>query len=63
MGAASVDFLVCHKGRFLAIETKAGKGKPTLRQEQTMTTMAAAGAKCLLINEVEGWEELEGWLR
>jgi len=62
MGAPSLDFLVCHRGRWLGIETKAGNKQPTERQLNTMLDMQMAGGKTLLINEVEGLEELERWL-
>jgi len=49
MGKPSLDFICCHKGRFLAIETKTEKGKLTLRQEATIDEMQAAGAIVLVI--------------
>ena len=36
MGAPSLDFLICHNGNFLGVETKAPGKKPTKRQEVTM---------------------------
>lgn len=44
MGAPSLDFVCCHRGRYIAIEAKAPDKKPTARQEVTMAEMAAAGA-------------------
>ena len=61
-GAPSVDFLVCHRGCFGAIEAKAGSGRPTRRQELTMAEMRVAGAAVFLINDVQGMDELEEWL-
>lgn len=49
MGKPSLDFICCHKGRFLAIETKTEKGKLTLRQEATIDEMQKAGAIVLVI--------------
>lgn len=49
MGKPSLDFVCCHKGRFLAIETKTEKGKLTTRQQVTMDEMQAAGAIVLVI--------------
>lgn len=43
-GAPSVDFLVCYRGKFIALETKAPGKRPTPRQELTMRAMACAGA-------------------
>ena len=49
MGKPSLDFICCHKGRFLAIETKTEKGKLTLRQQVTIDEMQKAGAIALVI--------------
>lgn len=49
MGKPSLDFVCCHKGRFLAIETKTEKGKLTTRQQVTMDEMQKAGAIVLVI--------------
>lgn len=49
MGKSSLDYVCCHKGRFLAIETKTEKGKLTLRQEATIDEMQKAGAIVLVI--------------
>jgi hypothetical protein len=62
MGKPTLDFIGCHRGRFFGIETKAGSGRPTKRQELTMAEMRAAGAAVFLINDVQGMDELEGWL-
>jgi len=62
MGAPTLDCIGCHKGLFFGIETKAGSKKPTPLQETTMQKMRGAGAVVLLINEVEGMEELAQWL-
>ena len=45
------DFLVCLNGEFLAIEAKAGKGKPTALQEKNMRDIEAAGGLTLVVNE------------
>lgn len=52
MGKPSLDFVCCHNGRFLAIETKTEKGKLTLRQQATIDEMQAAGAIVLVIRGV-----------
>ncbi len=62
MGAPSLDYVICSKGRFGAVETKAGNKKPTPRQEQTIAKMRAAGAAVFVVNEESGMEELELWL-
>lgn len=63
-GAATVDFLVCYRGRFAAIETKASGKKPTKRQEAALQAMHEAGAATFVIDGVdsEGMRALERWL-
>lgn len=56
MGKPSLDFVCCHKGRFLAIETKTEKGKLTLRQQATIDEMQRAGAIVLVIRGVSDGE-------
>lgn len=56
MGKPSLDFVCCHKGRFLAIETKTEKGKLTLRQQATIDEMQKAGAIVLVIRGVSDGE-------
>lgn len=45
------DFLVCHRGRFVGIETKAGVGKLTALQELAHKKITAAGGVVLVIRE------------
>ena len=45
------DFICSVNGVFLAIETKAGKGKPTALQEREMQNIVNSGGYALLINE------------
>ena len=45
------DFLICSKGKFIAVEAKAGKNKPTALQEHNMEQIRAAGGIALVINE------------
>lgn len=45
------DFLICHRGRFIAVEAKAGTNKPTLLQETHMQRIRDAGGIALVINE------------
>ena len=63
MGAPSLDFVCCVKGRFFAIETKAGDKKPSARQETTIEEMKNAGAVVFVVNDVTGTGELETWLK
>lgn len=41
--SAAVDFLICYKGYFLALEAKVGKNKPTARQLRFMEEVQEAG--------------------
>lgn len=45
------DFLVCHKGWFIAIEAKAGKGKTTALQDAHLERISDAGGIPLVIYE------------
>jgi hypothetical protein len=45
------DFLVCHQGRFIAIEAKAGKGTTTALQERNLAEIVMAGGVALVVNE------------
>lgn len=45
------DFLVCHKGRFIGIEAKAGKGTTTALQEKHLQDIRNAGGMSLVVNE------------
>ena len=55
------DIIVCYRGRFLAIECKAGKNKPTALQEREMERIREAGGSTLVINE-DNINELQEWL-
>lgn len=58
MGSPSLDCLICYRGLFIAIETKAPGKKPTPRQETTIAEYRAAGAIVLVIDGEKGYEEL-----
>lgn len=45
------DIIVCHNSRFIGIECKAGKGKPTVLQEKNLADIAKSGGLALIINE------------
>jgi Holliday junction resolvase len=45
------DILACLNGRFVGIEAKAGRGKPTALQIKNLRTIADAGGVALVINE------------
>ena len=52
------DFLCCVRGRFFAIEAKAGKGKTTALQDKNIKQVIASGGIALVVNE-DNIEELE----
>lgn len=45
------DIIVCYRGRFLAVECKAGYNKPTLLQEKEMAAIRKAGGDTLVVRE------------
>lgn len=45
------DILACLDGRFIAIEAKAGRGKPTQLQLKALRQIDEAGGLALIINE------------
>ena len=48
--SAIADFCCCINGHFLAIEAKAGNGKPTALQQRELDKIIAAGGVALCIN-------------
>lgn len=55
------DIVVCHKGRFLGVECKAGYNKPTALQEMEMSKIRKAGGETLVVRE-DTLGLLESWL-
>ena len=45
------DFICCVKGNFVAVETKAGKAKPTALQMREMERIKNSGGLAFVINE------------
>jgi hypothetical protein len=61
MGRVGVpDFVVCHEGKFLGVETKApGKRKNTTpNQDRELAAIAAAGGLALVIDDVAQLKEI-----
>jgi hypothetical protein len=53
------DIICCHFGHYLAIETKAGKGKVTALQEREMQRIRMCGGHAIVVNDTEeSFEEL-----
>jgi len=62
-GSTSIDFFVCHKGRFYGIETKRGAVvDPTPRQEFVLRQIASAGGGVWVENSI-GLEATKGVLK
>lgn len=62
MGRAGIpDIIACHKGRFLGIEVKAGKGTTTALQDRELSRINTAGGIAIVINETN-MAELENIL-
>jgi len=47
------DILICFRGRFVAIECKAGKGKVTALQQSNLEAIRQAGGVALVITELD----------
>ena len=52
------DFLCCHKGRFIAVETKAGRGRATPLQLRELKDLFRHQGIVLIVRE-DGMDELE----
>jgi len=61
LGAPTLDFVCCLKGRYFGIETKAPGKKPTPRQENTMKQIREAGGLAFVIDG--DMTILETWLK
>lgn len=57
------DIVGIHKGRGFGIECKAGKGKTTPLQEIELGKILSAEGFPLVVNETEGLDVLEAWLK
>ena len=55
------DIICCFDGGFLALEIKAGKGKPTALQDREMNRIIDAGGHAYVINEDEV-ANLDEWI-
>ena len=56
------DFLVCLKGKFIGVECKAGKGKPTALQLKNLAEIEASGGISVIVNE-DNLEQFETVMR
>lgn len=62
MGKVTLDFLICYKGLFCGIETKAPGKQPTKLQAQTIRDIRAAGGETFVISDDNGLDGLHKWL-
>lgn len=56
------DIVGCYKSTFFGIECKAKGNKPTSLQELNLQAITDAGGFAIIINETEGWDELQAFL-
>ena len=62
-GKSTVDYLVCVRGAFLAIETKGTPdGRPTARQASILEDITDAGGATLVVADDAGVEHLRCWM-
>ena len=62
-GASGVpDIVGCYKGRFFAIECKAGGGKTTALQDKNIAQIIAQGGLAIVVNE-DNMEDVNELLR
>ena len=53
-GTAGIpDIIVCHRGHFIALETKVGKNQPTKLQTVTIEQIRKAGGTAAVVRSVE----------
>lgn len=58
-GTAGIpDLIICYKGRFIALEVKVEKNKPTLLQEITIRQILKAGGWAKIVRNVDDVKEL-----
>ena len=60
-GSGVPDIVGCYKGKFFAIECKAGKNKPTPLQQKNIDAIAAQGGAVWVVNE-DNMEGVTAWL-
>lgn len=60
-GSGVPDIVGCYKGKFFAIECKAGKNKPTPLQEKNIDAIAKQGGAVCVVNE-DNVQGVTAWL-
>lgn len=61
-GASTLDCLICYRGQFIAVETKAPGKKPTDRQKMIIENIRQAGGAAFVVDGDDGLAELENHL-
>ena len=62
-GPSTVDFIICHYGTFIGIETKRPGEVPTDRQRMILNQIERAGGKSFVIDGTDKCGPLEAYLR
>jgi len=60
-GSGVPDIVGCYKGKFFAIECKAGRGKTTALQDKNIAMIHAAGGGAIVVNE-ESVDMVSAWV-
>jgi len=60
-GSGVPDIVGCYKGKFFAIECKAGKNRPTPLQQKNIDAIAAQGGAVWVVNE-DNINEVTRWI-
>jgi triacylglycerol esterase/lipase EstA (alpha/beta hydrolase family) len=62
MGTPSLDYHICWRGKYMAIETKTTGRKPTERQLLTIRQIVDARGMVMVIDSQAGIDALDTWL-
>lgn len=58
-GPSHLDCIICYRGRFISVETKAPGKKPTPRQRARIAAVQRAGGVALVVDGDESLQQLE----
>lgn len=61
-GTSTLDCIICFRGKFVGVETKAPGKTPTALQKAVIEQMSAAGAAVFVIDGPEGVAKLREYL-
>lgn len=58
-GTAGIpDIIICYRGRFIGLECKVGKNKPTVLQSLTIRRILQSGGYAMIVRTVEEVKQL-----